>query len=69
MWRVFCIFHYQKCSSRKKSTSGKPALEHATVELFHWFSNNLMQANPDKCHLTTSKIEDIVVDVENNPIK
>ena len=51
------------------STSEKPALEHATVELFHWFSNNLMQANPDKCHLTTSKIEDIVVDVENNPIK
>ena len=28
-----------------------------------------MKPNPDKCHLITSKTEDTIVNVENNPIK
>ena len=30
---------------------------------------NQMKVNPDKCHLMTSKNEDIVVTLENSPIK
>ena len=39
------------------------------MQPFQWFSDNQMKANPDKCYFITSKGEDIVVDVENNPIK
>ena len=45
------------------------SLERATVVLLQWFSDNQMKANPDKCYFITSKGEDIVADVENNPIK
>ena len=45
------------------------SLEHATVELFKCFSNNQMKANTDKCHLIKTKSEDIVVNLENKPIK
>ena len=48
---------------------GMESSEHATFELVQWFSINQMNANPYKCHLITSKNGDILVNVENNPIK
>ena len=48
----------------KKSFS----LENTSVELFEWFSNNQMKANPDKCHFRTSESKDLAIDVENNQI-
>ena len=29
-------------------------LKEASDELFYWFADNQMKANPDKCHLLTS---------------
>ena len=45
------------------------SLEHATVELFQWFSNKQMEDNLDICHLITSKNKVIVVNLENCLIK
>ena len=44
------------------------SLENTSVELFEWFSNNQMKANPDKCHFRTSESKDLAIDVENNQI-
>ena len=44
------------------------SLENANVELFAWFSDNQMKANPDKCHSITSESTDLVINVENNHI-
>ena len=30
------------------------SLKEVSDELFYWFTNNQMKANPDKCHLLTS---------------
>ena len=30
------------------------SLKEASDELFYWFADNQMKANPDKCHLLTS---------------
>ena len=45
------------------------SLENASAELFQWFSNNGMKANPDKCHLITSSRNKVNICVENNIIK
>ena len=44
------------------------SLENTSVELFEWFSDNQMKANPDKCHFITSESKDLVINVENNQI-
>ena len=44
------------------------SLEKTSVELFEWFSDNQMKANPDKCHFITSESKDLVINVENNQI-
>ena len=44
------------------------SLENTSVELFEWFSDNQMKANPNKCHFRTSESKDLVIDVENNQI-
>ena len=43
-------------------------MENTSVELFEWFSDNQMKANPDKCHFITSESKDLVINVENNQI-
>ena len=42
--------------------------ENTSVELFEWFSDNQMKANPDKCHFITIDCKDLVINVENNQI-
>ena len=42
------------------------SLKNTSVELFEWFSDNQMRANPDKRHFITSK--NLVINVENNQI-
>ena len=42
------------------------SLKNTSVELFEWFSDNQMNANPDKCHFITSERKDLVINVENN---
>ena len=44
------------------------SLKNTGVELFEWFSDNQMKANPDKCHFITSESKDLVINVENNQI-
>ena len=41
-------------------------MKNTSVELFEWFSDNQMRANPDKRHFITSK--NLVINVENNQI-
>ena len=41
----------------------------ASEELFRWFGNNQMKANPDKCHLITSSCDEMSIYVENYYIK
>ena len=43
-------------------------MENNSVELFEWFSDNQMKANPDKCHFITSESKDLVINAENNQI-
>ena len=44
------------------------SLEKASLKLFDWFSNNQMQANPDKCHLLTSATASIAIKIKDNEI-
>ena len=45
------------------------SLEETSYELFYWFANNQMKANPDKCHLLTSSSDRISICVDNYNIK
>ena len=38
-------------------------IEEASTALFHWFYNNLLRSNPDKCHLLISSNEKITVKI------
>ena len=38
-------------------------LEKSCKSIFEWFENNLMKANPDKCHLLLSKKENFVANI------
>ena len=39
------------------------SLKETSDELFCRFANNQMKANPDKCHLITSSIEDVSIPI------
>ena len=41
------------------------SLKEASDELFCWFANNQMKANPDKCQLITSSSDEVNKCVEN----
>ena len=43
-------------------------MEKTRVELFEWFSDKQMKANPEKCHFITSESKDLLINVENNQI-
>ena len=45
------------------------SLKEASDELFYWFANNQMRANPDKCHLLTSSRDKVSICVDNCDIK
>ena len=45
------------------------SLKEASDELFYWFANNQMKANPDKCHLLTSSSDKVSICVDNYNIK
>ena len=45
------------------------SLKEASDELFCWFVNNQVKANPDKCHLITSSSDEVSIYVENYNIK
>ena len=40
------------------------SLENTSVELFEWFSDNQMKANPDKCHFITSERKELMINEE-----
>ena len=44
-------------------------LKEASGELFSWFADNQMKANPDKCHLLTSSSDKVSICVDNYNIK
>ena len=44
------------------------SLKKTRVELFEWFSDKQMKANPEKCHFRTSESKDLLINVENNQI-
>ena len=39
------------------------SLEKSSKELLKWFDDNLMESNPDKCHLLVSSCENIRMEV------
>ena len=45
------------------------SLEETSYELFYWFANNQMKANPDKCHLLTSSSDKVSICVDNYNMK
>ena len=45
------------------------SLKEASDELFHWFANNQMKANPDKCHLLTSSSDKVSICLDIHNIK
>ena len=45
------------------------SLKQPSNELFYWFANNQMKANPDKCHLLTSSSDKASIYVDNYNIK
>ena len=45
------------------------SLKEALDELFYWFANNQMKANPDKRHLLTSSSNKVSICVDNYNIK
>ena len=45
------------------------SLKEVSDELFYWFANKQMKANPDKCHLLTSSSDKISICVDNYNIK
>ena len=44
-------------------------LEKTSLDMFSWFSNNGMKANPDKCHLLLSGKENCVANIDNHVIE
>ena len=45
------------------------SLKEPSDELFYWFANNQMKANPDKCHLLISSSDKVSICVDNYNIK
>ena len=45
------------------------SLKEASGELFDWFVDNQMKANPEKCHLLTSSSDKVRICVDNYNIK
>ena len=45
------------------------SLEETPDKLFCWFANNEMKQNPNKCHLITSKTDEVSIYVEIFNIK
>ena len=45
------------------------SLKEISDELFYWFANNQMKANPDKCHLLKSSSNKVSICVDNCNIK
>ena len=43
-------------------------LEENADNLFHWFSNNYLKANPDKCHLLVNTTGDVRISVRSETI-
>ena len=43
-------------------------LKDVSVNLFEWFSNNQMKANPDKCHLLTSSMAQTCIKLKGHEI-
>ena len=44
------------------------SLEKNIDKLFHWFSDNFLKANPDKCHLLINTDENIALKIKNETI-
>ena len=44
-------------------------LENVAKMLFHWFSDNQMKANPDKCHFLWSSNREVSLTTANQKIK
>ena len=44
-------------------------LEENADELFDWFSNNYLKANPEKCHLFVITTGGIKINIRNEAIK
>ena len=40
-------------------------LENDYIKLFKWYSNNMMKANKDKCHLIVSSNEHVSMKLDN----
>ena len=40
-------------------------LENAAKNLFQWFSDNQMKANPDKCHFLYDSNSEVSLNIEN----
>ena len=45
------------------------SLKEASDELFYWFAEDQMKANPDKCHLSISSSDKVSICVDNYNIK
>ena len=44
-------------------------LENDSIKLFKWFSDNMMKANKDKCHLIVSSNEHVSMKLDNIEIE
>ena len=44
------------------------SLEKNVDKLFHWFSDNFLKANPDKCHLLINTDENVALKIKNETI-
>ena len=45
------------------------SLEHESMMLFQWFSDNQMKANVSKCHLLMSKMDEVTIRIGDTEIK
>ena len=45
------------------------SLEHVSVMLFQWFSDNQMKANISKCHLLVNKKDEVTIRIGDTEIK
>ena len=57
-FRLFCT-GFRKCCKVDRINADK---------LFHWFSNNYLKDNPDKCHLLLNATDNIRISVRNGII-
>ena len=44
------------------------SLEKYIEKFFHWFSDNFLKANPDKCHLLLNTDENVALKIKNETI-